>query len=84
MARRSRHKASLLCVNPLHIKTNLLNFNQHAEVLAKHQVSISGSVDLPLRLHGQFRRDKQGRSTLARITENLKLLVAYPAIVFKF
>ncbi|TAA75067.1 MAG: uncharacterized protein CDV28_11241 [Candidatus Electronema aureum] len=72
-------KAQGFRVNPLHIKTNLLNFNQHAEVLAKHQVSISGSVDLPLRLHGQFRRDKQGRSTLARITENLKLLATYPA-----
>jgi uncharacterized protein len=71
-------KAQGFRVNPLHIKTNLLNFHNHWDVFVQHKVSISGSVDLPLRLHEQFRRDKQGRSTLARITENLKLLAAYP------
>ncbi len=71
-------KAQGFRVNPLHIKTNLLNFHQRWDVLVKHKVSVSGSVDLPLRLHGQFRRDKQGRSTLARMQENLKLLARYP------
>jgi uncharacterized protein len=65
-------------VPPLHIKTNLLNFQKHWDVFLHHKVSISGSVDLPLRLHERFRRDKQGRSTLAQISENLKLLAQYP------
>ena len=71
-------KAQGFRISPPHIKTNLFDFQRHWEVFVKHRVSISGSVDLPLRLHEQFRRDKQGRSTLARIRENLKLLAAYP------
>jgi len=65
-------------VNPLHIKTNLLNFQKHWDIFIKHHISISGSVDLPLRLHEQFRRDKKGLSTLKRIQDNLKALTAYP------
>ncbi len=65
-------------VNPPHIKTNLLTFQKHWDVLVKHQVSISGSVDLPLRLHERFRRDKGGNSTLQRTLENLQALAAYP------
>jgi len=65
-------------VNPLHIKTNLLNFQQHWDVFIKHDVSISGSVDLPLHLHERFRRDKNDRSTLSRIKDNLKALATYP------
>ncbi|MCI5123586.1 MAG: SPASM domain-containing protein [Candidatus Electrothrix sp. AR5] len=65
-------------VNPLHIKTNLLNFQRHWDVLVKHQVSISGSVDLPLRLHEEFRRGKNGRSTLDQTLDNLKALASYP------
>lgn len=71
-------KAQGFRVSPPHIKTNLFDFQRHWEVFVKHRVSISGSVDLPLRMHEQFRCDKQGRSTLARIRENLKLLAAYP------
>lgn len=70
-------KAQGFRVSPPHIKTNLFDFQRHWDVFIKHRVSISGSVDLPLRLHGQFRRDKQGRSTLAQIRENLKLLATY-------
>jgi len=65
-------------VNPLHIKTNLLNFKKHEEIFKKYQVSISGSVDLPLQLHEKYRRDKNGNSTLARIVANLKRLAHYP------
>jgi uncharacterized protein len=65
-------------VNPLHIKTNLLNFQKHYEVLSNYQVSISGSVDLPLKLHEVYRRDKQDNSTLSRIVANLQLLSGYP------
>jgi uncharacterized protein len=65
-------------VNPLHIKTNLLNFQKHDELFKKYQVSISGSVDLPLQLHEKYRLDKNGNSTLKRILANLKRLADYP------
>lgn len=71
-------KARGFPVKPLHIKTNLLNFRKHYEVLVKHGVTISASVDLPLSLHEKYRVDKKGRSTLPRILDNLKLLVDYP------
>ncbi|WP_446010252.1 SPASM domain-containing protein [Candidatus Electrothrix sp.] len=71
-------KAQSFRVSPPHIKTNLFDFQRHWDVFVKHRVSISGSVDLPLRLHEQFRRDRQGRSTLNQIRKNLKLLAAYP------
>ncbi len=71
-------KAQGFQLNPLHIKTNLLNFQKHVPVFLKHQVSISGSVDLPLVLHGRLRRDKRGNSTLVRIRRNLQALASYP------
>ncbi|MCI5190475.1 MAG: radical SAM protein, partial [Candidatus Electrothrix sp. AS4_5] len=71
-------KAQGFRVNPLHIKTNLFDFERHWDVFIRHRVSISGSVDLPLSLHEQFRVDKQGQSTLGQIKKNLKLLATYP------
>lgn len=65
-------------VNPIHIKTNLFNFDKLYDLLASYKVSISGSVDLPLRLHEKYRTDKRGRSTLNKIKNNLKLLASYP------
>ncbi len=65
-------------INPLHIKTNLLNYQKHEAVFKQYQVSISGSVDLPLSLHEKYRRDKNGNSTLDRILANLKRLARYP------
>jgi len=65
-------------VNPIHIKTNLLNLKQHYEILKKYKVSISGSVDLPLFLHDKYRVDKKGKSTLNTTIDNLKLLSKYP------
>lgn len=65
-------------LNPVHIKTNLLNFQKHYDIFDRHRVSISGSVDLPLSLHEKYRRDKRGRSTRERIVKNLQLLAAYP------
>lgn len=64
--------------NPLHIKTNLLNFSKHYAVLDQYQVSISASIDLPLFLHEKYRVDKNGMSTLARMEANLRLLAQYP------
>ena len=65
-------------INPLHIKTNLLNFQKHEDLFKKYQISISASVDLPLKLHEKYRRDKKGKSTLERIIANLKRLAMYP------
>ncbi|MEA2027933.1 MAG: SPASM domain-containing protein [Campylobacterota bacterium] len=64
--------------NPIHIKTNLYNFDKHYDVCSKYGVSISGSVDLPLSLHEKYRVDKQGNSTLEKIKSNLALLATYP------
>lgn len=71
-------KSQGFVLNPVHIKTNMLNFKKHYELFLKHQVSISGSIDLPLSLHDQYRVDKQDNSTLERIKDNLKLLATYP------
>jgi len=71
-------RAAGMPVNPLHIKTNLYNFKKHYELFDNYEVSISGSVDLPLSLHEQYRLDKQGRSTKNKIIDNLKLLARYP------
>ena len=65
-------------LNPLHIKTNLLNFNKHYATFIQYTVSISASIDLPLKLHEKYRRDKNGNSTLERIIANLKQLATYP------
>ncbi|WP_081310571.1 radical SAM protein [Pseudoalteromonas luteoviolacea] len=71
-------KAAGYPLNPVHIKTNLFNFDKLYDVFERYKVSISGSVDLPLKLHEKYRTDKRGRSTLEKITKNLKLLATYP------
>ena len=65
-------------LNPIHIKTNLYNFDRLYELFDQYQVSVSGSVDLPLFLHEKYRTDKRGRSTLPKIKQNLALLAQYP------
>ena len=71
-------KAAKYPLNPLHIKTNLYNFDQLYDLFDHYKVSISGSVDLPLRLHEKYRTDKKGLSTLPKIEKNLRLLADYP------
>ncbi|HED35562.1 MAG TPA: radical SAM protein, partial [Gammaproteobacteria bacterium] len=71
-------KAAGFALNPVHIKTNLYNFDSLFDVFKRYEVSISASVDLPLRLHEKYRTDKKGSSTLNRIKNNLKLLAGYP------
>jgi uncharacterized protein len=65
-------------LNPVHIKTNLLNFPKHYALLDEFVVSISASIDLPLNLHERYRVDKKGQSTLSRMQANLRLLAQYP------
>ncbi|MBR6278127.1 MAG: radical SAM protein [Bacteroidales bacterium] len=61
-----------------HIKTNLLSLDRHLDTIKEFNVSISGSLDLPISLHRDFRLTKGGDSTVEKILENLKLLEKLP------
>ena len=61
-----------------HIKTNLFGLERHIETIRQYQVSISGSLDLPLSMHSQFRVTKGGQDTLPKIMDNIRLLESIP------
>jgi len=61
-----------------HIKTNLLSLARHTDTLRDYNVTISGSLDLPLSLHDEYRVTKDGRGTLDRILENLRQISELP------
>lgn len=61
-----------------HIKTNLFNIDRHIDTIKEFNVSISGSLDLPLSLHNEFRVTKDGRKSLDKILDNIKLLESIP------
>ena len=61
-----------------HIKTNLYGLDRHMDTIAQYQVSISGSLDLPLSMHSQYRVTKGGKDTLPKILENIRLLETIP------
>lgn len=61
-----------------HIKTNLYDLNRHIDTIKEFNVSISGSLDLPLSLHDKYRVTKGNQKTLDKILENLKLLEDIP------
>lgn len=61
-----------------HIKTNLLNIEKHIDTIREFNVSISGSLDLPLSLHDEYRVTKGNQKTLNRIFRNIKLLEDIP------
>lgn len=63
--------------NP-HIKTNLLNLEKHIDTIKEFNVSISGSLDLPLSLHEEYRVTKGNQKTLNKILQNIKLLEEIP------
>lgn len=63
--------------NP-HIKTNLYNIDKHLETIKKYNVSISGSLDLPLFLHDEYRVTKGNKKTLDKILKNIELLKNIP------
>ena len=72
-----------------HIKTNLFGLDRHIDTIRKYQVSISGSLDLPLSIHSRYRVTKGGQDTLPKILENIRLMENIPnkkkvsATVFK-
>ncbi len=61
-----------------HIKTNLYHLRQHLDAIREYHVSISGSLDLPLRMHDAYRVTKGGKGTLSTILENVELLRSLP------
>jgi len=61
-----------------HIKTNLYKFAPFYELFDKHKVSISASIDLPLKLHARYRTTRGGTDWLQRTLENIRLLARYP------
>ena len=61
-----------------HIKTNLYGIDKHIDTIKKFNVSISGSLDLPLSLHDEYRITKGNKKTLDKILENIKLLENIP------
>ena len=61
-----------------HIKTNLFKFAPLYDCFVRHKVSISASIDLPLKLHARHRVTRKGESWLQRTHENMRLLAAYP------
>ena len=61
-----------------HIKTNLYDLAKHMDTIRKYNVSISGSLDLPLSMHREYRVTKGNQDTLPRILENIRLLETIP------
>lgn len=61
-----------------HIKTNMYNLEKHIDTIKEFNVSISGSLDLPLSLHDEYRITKGNQKTLKRILENIELLKDIP------
>lgn len=63
--------------NP-HIKTNLYDLEKHIDTIKEFNVSISGSLDLPLSLHDEYRITKGNKKTLDRILKNIELIRNIP------
>ena len=61
-----------------HIKTNLYNLEKHIDTIKEFNVSISGSLDLPLSLHDEYRVTKAEGKTLTKILKNIELLRNIP------
>ena len=61
-----------------HIKTNLYDIQKHIDTIKEFNVSISGSLDLPLSLHNEYRVTKGGKGTLETILDNIKLMENIP------
>ena len=61
-----------------HIKTNLYGIDKHIDTIEKFNVSISGSVDLPLSFHDKYRVTKGNEKTLEKILNNIKLMENIP------
>lgn len=65
-------------ISKAHIKTNLYGIDKHIDTIRKFNISISGSLDLPLSMHDKYRVTKGGKSTLYKIFSNIKLMEDIP------
>lgn len=61
-----------------HVKTNLYDFASLYDLFDRHKVSVSASIDLPLRLHAEHRRTRGGKEWIEKTHEHLRLLGRYP------
>lgn len=61
-----------------HIKTNLYDLEKHIDTIKEFNVSISGSLDLPLFLHDKYRVTKGNKKTLVKIFKNIELMRNIP------
>lgn len=61
-----------------HIKTNMYALDKHIDTIKEFNVSISGSLDLPLSLHDEYRLTKGNNKTLQTIFDNIELLRNIP------
>lgn len=61
-----------------HIKTNLFGLEKHMDTIKEFNVSVSGSLDLPLSLHEEYRVTKNGSKTLDKILKNIELMRDIP------
>ena len=73
-------KASLRADAGVHVQTNgVLLSDRFIDLLARHDVGISISLDGPAEVHDRNRLDRQGRGSHERVTEAIARLVAHPA-----
>lgn len=56
----------------------MYSLDKHIDTIKKFNVSISGSLDLPLMLHDEYRVTKSGKKTLDKILKNTELLKDIP------
>ena len=76
------HRADILAagfkVGSPHIKTNLYWLDRHIDTIREFNVSVSGSLDLPLSLHDEYRLDKRGLPTRDKILRSVALMRDIP------
>ena len=51
--------------------------DKHIDTIKEFNVSISGSLDLPLSLHDEYRVTKGGMGTFNKILDNIKHLAVF-------
>ena len=56
----------------------MYDLSKHMDTIKEFNVSISGSLDLPLSLHDEYRVTKGNKKTLDKILENIALLKDIP------
>ena len=57
-----------------HIKTNIYDLNKPIDTIKEFNVSISGSLDLPFKMHDEYRVTKGNKKTLGKIFEKYQIL----------